>query len=166
MHVEVVQECEKRSLAVSINPFRHFLIDDVSALADSEGAAVTAGTLGVLIEQGSETEPAQRARDQAVLGTFEIDARKLPAIEGTYERVAGRRKIIFEVDKAAAKTQVAREVSPVGRECPGAIASLLEGLCQSGEAAHALPAPSQPGLRLYASNPVLELIEAGQQRNM
>src|ERR1700681_922972 len=103
MHIEIVEEREEGSLAIAINPFRHFLIDDVSALADSEGAAVTAGAFRVLIEQGSGAEPVQHALDQAMLAALEVDARKLPAVERAHEGVAGRLKIVFKVDKAPAK---------------------------------------------------------------
>src|SRR5713226_6489079 len=137
MYVEIVEESKKRSLAIAINPVHHFLVDDLGALADSEGAPITAGAFRVLIEQGSKTELAKHALDQAMLAALEIETRKLPAVERPHERVARRMKIVFEVDKAPAKTQVSREVGPVGRECPGAIPSVLHRLSQCGEAAHA-----------------------------
>src|SRR5580704_6582000 len=59
-----------------------------------------------------------------MLAALEVDPRKLPAVERAYERIAGRLKVVFEVNKAPAKTQVPGEVSPVGRECPCAPASL------------------------------------------
>ena len=153
-------------MAVAINPSCYFLVDNVGAFADSEGAAITAGAFRVLIEQGSEAELSQRAFDQAMLAALEIDAGKLPAVERAHERVTGRVKIIFEVEKARGQSPglgKSKSGSPKMRRCDSLV---LQRLSQAGESAHAFVTPSQPRLRLHASHAMLELVEAGQQRNM
>src|SRR5216684_1531492 len=114
MHIEIIEKGEKRPLAIAVNPFGYFLVDDVGTLTDSEGAAITSGAFGILIQQRIKAQLSQRALDQAMLAALEIDTCKLPAVERAHERVAGRMKIVFEVDKAPSKTEASREVGPVG----------------------------------------------------
>src|SRR6185312_13971227 len=150
----------------AINPAQKFLVDHVGALAHSLRASIVSRPFRILVQHRDHSEVTKCALDLALVGSVEIDACKLAAVEGANEHVRGRMKIIFEMLEAPAKTQARAEVSPIGGKCSGAIPPLLQDLAERRKTPQSFAAPSQPRRRLNISNPVLELVTAGEQRDV
>src|SRR6185312_2808427 len=122
---------------------------------NSVDSAVIARAFRIFIQPGAQAEIAKGPRELTFRAAIHIQARELSSKLRAHDRVANAVEIIFEMDEAAAQSDIAGEINSIRGKCARSIAPFLQSFAQRRQSVQSGRAPSEPGHRFDIAHAML-----------